>query len=166
MILVALGSNLNSQFGPPGPTLHAAIAALKNSEIGILAVSSFYETPAWPNPEDPTYVNAVCKISTKLAPAPLLSHLQTMELHFGRQRITTYSPRTLDLDIIDCDGLIQDGPPILPHPHVASRGFVLIPLRDVAPEWRHPVTGISVDDLIAALPPDARKARRLDNPQP
>jgi 2-amino-4-hydroxy-6-hydroxymethyldihydropteridine diphosphokinase len=163
MILVALGSNLNSQFGPPGPTLHAAIAALKDSGIGIRAVSSFYETPAWPNPEDPAYINAVCKISTKLPPALLLSRLQETELHFGRQRIATYSSRTLDLDIIDCNGLVQEGPPVLPHPRVELRGFVLIPLRDIAPDWRHPVTDRSVDELIAALPPEARIARRVDN---
>ena len=156
MILVALGSNLNSQFGPPGPTLHAALAALENNQTHVDAVSRFYETAAWPNPSEPIYTNAVCKLSTKLAPGALLAHLHSIERSFGRIRNTTYSPRTLDLDILDYDGFVQEGPPILPHPRMASRGFVLVPLRDVAAGWRHPVTGISLGDLIAALPPDER----------
>jgi 2-amino-4-hydroxy-6-hydroxymethyldihydropteridine diphosphokinase len=163
MILLALGSNLNSNVGPPLRTLHAAIAALRDAGIQVLATSRLYETPAWPNPEDPTYINAVSKVATKLAPDALLAHLHEIERRFGRIRNTTYSPRTLDLDIIDCDGRIETGPPTLPHPRVEQRGFVLIPLKDVAPDWRHPVSNRSVDELIAALPPDARIARYVDN---
>ncbi|HEY1630854.1 MAG TPA: 2-amino-4-hydroxy-6-hydroxymethyldihydropteridine diphosphokinase [Rhizomicrobium sp.] len=159
MILVALGSNLNSQFGPPGPTLHAALAALADSQIRIDSVSRFYETAAWPDPSEPIYTNAIAKLSTKLTPEALLSHLHSVERSFGRVRDTTYSSRTLDLDILDYDGRVQDGPPILPHPRMANRGFVLIPLRDVAPDWRHPVSGTSLDDLIAALPPDEQTAK-------
>lgn len=160
---VALGANMVSAVGPPRDTLHAAIAALEGDGIRVLSVSQFYETQAWPNPSDPPFINAVCKIGTLLTPGNLLLRLQQLERKFGRVRSTRNAPRTLDLDIIDCAGRVEEGPPILPHPRVAERGFVLIPLRDVAPTWRHPVSGRSVDELIAALPPEDRVARPLNS---
>ena len=166
MALIALGSNLVSASGQtPARILHAAIAALDRDSIHVQAVSSFYETAAWPNPSDPMFVNAICKIGMELTPVELLNRLHEIERQFGRERTTRNAPRTLDLDIIDCDGIVTQGPPVLPHPRLETRGFVLIPLRDVAPDWRHPVTGRSLEELIAALPPEARDVRRL-NPSP
>jgi 2-amino-4-hydroxy-6-hydroxymethyldihydropteridine diphosphokinase len=163
MVLIALGSNLVGESGlTPAEILHAAIAALNGDFIHVQAVSSFYETAAWPNPSDPMYVNAISKIGTELTPSELLARLQEIERRFGRKHSTRNAPRTLDLDIIDCDGIVSAGPPELPHPRLQDRGFVLIPLRDVAPHWRHPVTHRSVDELIAALPPEARAVRRLE----
>jgi len=120
------------------------------------ALSPLYETQAWPDPADPSFVNAVARVETKLAPAALLEALQNVETLFGRTRGVRNAPRSLDLDIIDLDGRVESGPPQLPHPRLASRGFVLIPLRDVAPHWRHPVSGLTIDALIAALPDEAR----------
>jgi 2-amino-4-hydroxy-6-hydroxymethyldihydropteridine diphosphokinase len=145
----------------PAQTLHAAIAEFGRAGIRVPAVSSFYETQAWPEPRDPAFVNAVASIETSLAPAVLLALLHRVERDFGRVRAQRNAPRTLDLDIVDYDGRIEGGPPTLPHPRIESRGFVLIPLRDVAPAWRHPVSGRSVAELIAALPDEARLARRL-----
>jgi 2-amino-4-hydroxy-6-hydroxymethyldihydropteridine diphosphokinase len=161
MILIALGANIPSRAGAPAQTLHAAIAEFGRAGIRTPAVSPFYETPAWPEPGDPLFVNAVASIQTTLAPAALLALLHRIERDFGRVRSVRNAPRTLDLDIIDYDGRIDGGPPTLPHPRIDSRGFVLIPLRDVAPAWRHPVSGRSVAELIAALPQEARAARRL-----
>jgi 2-amino-4-hydroxy-6-hydroxymethyldihydropteridine diphosphokinase len=162
MKVIAFGSNMPSIVGTPARTLHLAIAELGRRDIRVLAVSSLYETQAWPDPRDPLYVNAVCKIDTELSPKALLAQLHAIESAFGRVRDTRNAPRTLDIDIIDCDGRIEDGPPVLPHPRVESRAFVLIPLRDVAPDWQHPVSHRSVDELIAALPPEARAIRRIE----
>ncbi|HEX3672952.1 MAG TPA: 2-amino-4-hydroxy-6-hydroxymethyldihydropteridine diphosphokinase [Rhizomicrobium sp.] len=163
MVLIALGSNLVSASGQsPAEILHAAIAALDGDSVHVQAVSSFYETAAWPNPADPVFVNAICKIGMELTPVELLNRLHAIERQFGRERSTRNAPRTLDLDIIDCNGIVSEGPPALPHPRLETRGFVLIPLRDVAPDWRHPVTGRTLGELIAALPAEARAVRRLD----
>jgi 2-amino-4-hydroxy-6-hydroxymethyldihydropteridine diphosphokinase len=161
MILIALGANLSSRAGTPANTLAAAIAELAGSEIETAALSPFYLTPAWPDPNDPAYVNAVARIETKLAPQALLGVLQQTEQKFGRARGRPNAPRTLDLDMLDYDGLIQDGPPALPHPRMQDRGFVLVPLGDVAPTWRHPVSQKTVWELIAALPKSRQTLARL-----
>ena len=156
MILIALGANLPSRAGSPAATLRAALNQLSQNGAVPLAVSPFYETPAWPDPRDPEFVNAVARIDTQLPPAQLMELLHGVEAAFGRARNLRNAPRTLDLDILDYDGRAEQGPPILPHPRIAGRAFVLIPMRDVAPGWRDPVSGKSVDELIAALPAEAR----------
>jgi 2-amino-4-hydroxy-6-hydroxymethyldihydropteridine diphosphokinase len=161
MILIALGANLPSHAGPPAATLRAALSQLAQSGAVPLALSPFYETPAWPDPRDPKFVNAVARIETELAPEKLMELLQAVEAAFGRERAVLNAPRTLDLDILDYDGRVEEGPPILPHPRIAGRAFVLIPLADVAPDWRDPVSGKAVADLLAALPAEARDAIRL-----
>jgi 2-amino-4-hydroxy-6-hydroxymethyldihydropteridine diphosphokinase len=161
VIYLALGASIPSIAGSPQDTLHATIAMLQGDEICVLSVSRFYETPAWPNPADPPFINAVLKIRTELTPAQLLMHIHSVEAHFGRTRIARNAPRTLDIDIVDYNGRIEDGPPALPHPRAESRNFVLIPLRDVAPDWHHPLSGRSVDELIAALPEAERTLTAL-----
>jgi 2-amino-4-hydroxy-6-hydroxymethyldihydropteridine diphosphokinase len=160
MILIALGANIASQAGNPAQTLHAALDALAQKDVNIALVSQFYRTPAWPDPADPPFVNAVCRAVTALAPAALLERLHGIEACFGRIRTTPNAPRSLDLDLLDYDGLIQDGPPVLPHPRLGERAFVLVPLKDVAPGWRHPVTGRTVEALLAAIPAADRAAIR------
>jgi 2-amino-4-hydroxy-6-hydroxymethyldihydropteridine diphosphokinase len=153
MILIALGANLASPAGPPEETLKAALGRLAGHCITIVKPSGFYRSAAWPNPDDPAFVNAVAAVKTPLDPEALLAALHETEAAFGRQRSLPNAPRTLDLDLLDYDGLIQDGPPHLPHPRLAARAFVLVPLAEVAPEWRHPITGFSVSQLIQKLPP-------------
>jgi 2-amino-4-hydroxy-6-hydroxymethyldihydropteridine diphosphokinase len=160
MILVALGANLPSHAGAPARTLRAALDRLAHNGAAPLAVSSFYSTPAWPDPRDPQFVNAVASIGTELPPAKLMELLHATEAEFGRVRHVRNAPRTLDLDIVDYDGRVESGPPALPHPRLAGRAFVLLPLRDVAPGWRDPVSGQTVDQLIAALPESKRAAIR------
>jgi 2-amino-4-hydroxy-6-hydroxymethyldihydropteridine diphosphokinase len=161
MILIALGANLPSSVGKPAETLRAALEALGTHGVDVRAVSKFYATPAWPNPKDPPFVNAVAHVETTLSPTALLAALHDVETVFGRRRSERNAPRTLDLDLLDYEGRIEPGPPELPHPRMAERGFVLIPLGNIAPEWRHPVTGRSVQSLIAALSQEQRKAREL-----
>src|SRR5258705_3596227 len=133
MILIALGANLPSRAGGPADTLRAAIASLGARGITVESQSGFYLSPAWPDPTDPAFVNAVVRVKTALTPAELLRLMHEIEDSFGRERGARNAPRVLDLDLIDYDGRVEQGLPELPHPRAASRGFVLIPLRDVAP---------------------------------
>lgn len=120
-----------------------------------------YRSVAWPDASDPPFINAVAEVRGELPPAALLDLLQAIESEFGRERRTGNAPRTVDLDILDFDGRVQVGPPELPHPRMGARAFVLVPLRDVAPGWRHPVSHKTVDELIAALPPETPMPERL-----
>jgi 2-amino-4-hydroxy-6-hydroxymethyldihydropteridine diphosphokinase len=155
-VYVALGANLSSRVGLPEKTIAAALNALSESGIEIVATSKLYRTPAWPDPSDPSYVNAVSSIETALPPSDLLTLLHRIETSFGRVRSTRNAPRTLDLDLIDYRGRVEEGPPVLPHPRMADRAFVLIPLADIAPGWRHPVTGRTVGELLSSLPESDR----------
>jgi 2-amino-4-hydroxy-6-hydroxymethyldihydropteridine diphosphokinase len=152
MILIAFGSNLPSSAGSPFRTLKAALAALRANGIEPVKVSRFYKNPAWPNPDDPPFLNAVAQVETRLAPPALLERLHEVERSFGRTRGVLNAPRTLDLDILDYDGRIETGPPQLPHPRMTDRAFVLVPLAEIAPDWHHSVNGQSVGALLATLP--------------
>lgn len=163
MILVGLGANLDSVAGSPRVTLASALAAMAARRIRVLKVSRFYESPAWPNPADPAFTNAVARVQTPLGPASMLAVLHQIESEFGRIREVPNGPRTLDLDLLDYEGRIDVGPPEVPHPRLTERAFVLVPLADVAPDWRHPVTGQVIAQLIAAIPAaDRASVRALD----
>lgn len=153
MILIGLGANLSSPAGPPLATLRAALAALGRNGAEPVPVSRFYQTPAWPDPSDPPFVNAVAQVRTELSPAALLARLQEIERFFGRIEAARNAPRPLDLDILDYDSRVEAGPPELPHPRIEARAFVLVPLAEIAPQWRHPVSGRPIMELIAALSP-------------
>ncbi len=156
MILVALGANLPGPWGPPRQGLEAALGQFPTYGLQVEALSSFYRTPAVTPYAQPDFVNAVVRIATALDPSELLKQLHRIEAAFGRVRSQRWEERTLDLDLIDYNGLIQretaENSLILPHPRAAERAFVLGPLCDVAPEWRHPVLSASASDLLAALP--------------
>jgi len=151
VILIALGANLPSPAGPPTATLRAALARLEERGVKILSVSSFYETPAWPDPAQPAFVNAVAAVESTLQPVELLTLLHGVETDFGRLRSAPNAPRTLDIDLLDYDGKRMTDGVMLPHPRMAERSFVLVPLAQVAPNWRHPVTGEAVRDLLIRL---------------
>jgi len=166
MIVLALGANLPSSAGPPEATLKAALKVLEQSGVSLVALSRFYESPAWPDPAQPVFLNAVASVSSELGPSELLNLLHTVETSFGRARslaadgsgVIRNAPRTLDLDLIDYDGRAEDGPPALPHPRAVARAFVLLPLRDIAPFWRDPVSGRGLEELIGQLGPEGGKA--------
>ena len=151
MILIALGANLPFRGSFPAETLRAALATLSANGVKPVKVSSLYETPAWPDPSDPAFVNAVAAVETLLDPAALIGKLHEIESMFGRVRGKANAPRTLDLDLLDYNGRVQNGPPQLPHPRMAGRSFVLLPLQEVAPGWRHPASGLSVEQLVSSL---------------
>ena len=150
-ILIALGANIPSSAGPPEVTLKAALAALERRGIGLLALSRFHRTQAWPHPTDPVFINAVAEIETQLQPFALLGLLHEVETEFGRKRSAPNAPRSLDLDLLDYRGRVENDEVELPHPRMANRRFVLEPLAEIAPGWRHPVTGQTVEALLRAL---------------
>ncbi|HEX3652586.1 MAG TPA: 2-amino-4-hydroxy-6-hydroxymethyldihydropteridine diphosphokinase [Rhizomicrobium sp.] len=161
MILIALGSNLSSAAGTPAETVAAALAALRANEIEPVKVSRFYRSEAWPDRSDPPFVNAVAQLDTVLPPSTLLESLHAIERLFGRTRDRRNAPRTLDLDILDYEGRVEAGPPVLPHPRMAARAFVLLPLAEIAPDWRHPVSGGRITELIAQLPAEMKRPQPL-----
>ena len=150
-IFIALGANIPSAAGLPEVTLKAALAALEERGIQILKVSAFRQTEAWPDPSDPPFINAVAGIETDLQPIALLRLLHEVETALGRKRSVANAPRTLDLDLIDYRGRVETGAVNLPHPRMADRRFVLAPLAEVAPGWRHPAMGLTVEALLQAL---------------
>ncbi|MFO0292147.1 MAG: 2-amino-4-hydroxy-6-hydroxymethyldihydropteridine diphosphokinase [Rhodospirillales bacterium] len=158
MILAALGANLSGPAGHPADQIAAALEALDRRGIATLRRSRLWRSPAWPDPSDPPFVNAVAMLATELPPAALLAEFHAVEAMLGRRRGRANAPRCIDIDLLDHRGRIlpgRDGGVVLPHPRLAARAFVLLPLRDVAPDWRHPGTGQGLDLLIAALPPHA-----------
>ena len=149
MIYIGLGANLPSTAGPPETTLRRVLALLPQRGVVVEAVSPFYRSPAWPKASDPMFVNAVARVRTKLTPGELMRVLLQIETEFGRKRAVKWAPRTLDLDIVDYAGLVTDAAHLmLPHPQMHERNFVLRPLADIAPDWRHPITGERVGDLL------------------
>lgn len=151
MILVAVGSNLPSFAGSPLETCRAAVAVLAHHGVSVTATSRCYRSPADPPTDQPDFINGAVAIETSLKPAELLKLLHQIEREFGRVRGEPNAARTLDLDLIDYHGRIEVGPPVLPHPRVSLRAFVLKPLIDIAPSWRHPVNHSTPTELLKSL---------------
>ncbi len=155
MILLGIGANLPGPDGaPPIDACRAAVSALDALPgLFLRGLSRWYRTAPMPPSGQPDYVNAVAHLIGRVDPAGLLVSLQALETRAGRRRSVQNAARTLDLDIIAMGGLVREAPdPILPHPRAHLRRFVLMPLADVAPGWVHPVLGVTVEALIAALP--------------
>ena len=150
---VALGANLAGRHASPAEAVEAGIRAIDSPSLRVTARSRLYRSVAWPDPDDPEFVNAVVALETGLSPGELLTRLHEIEAAFGRVRREMNAPRPLDLDIIDYDGMVSASgeAPVLPHPRLAERAFVLQPLAEVAPDWRHPMTHMPIAELIAVL---------------
>jgi 2-amino-4-hydroxy-6-hydroxymethyldihydropteridine diphosphokinase len=158
MILIGLGGNLpNSGYGSPRRTLHAALAALAREGIGVAARSAWYRSEPVPPSDQPWYINAVALLATERDPLALLAAMQQVERDFGRVRGAPNAARTVDLDLLDHDGrLIESETLVLPHPRLHRRRFVLLPLAELVPDWRHPRLGLTAAELLAGLPADQR----------
>jgi 2-amino-4-hydroxy-6-hydroxymethyldihydropteridine diphosphokinase len=179
--LVALGANLPFDGSPPAETLARAVATLAEEGVTLLGLSRFFATPCFPAGAGPDYVNAAALLQTGDADdlASILGRLHAVEARFGRKRAQRWGMRTLDIDLLAVGDSVQpdaetqdrwrEMPPdaqiattpdrlILPHPRIQDRAFVLVPLADIAPDWVHPRTGLSVRQMLAALPAEDRDA--------
>lgn len=175
--LIALGANAPSRAGCPARTIRAALGHLDEGPGRVTAVSRLYRTPAFPPGSGPDFVNGAAAFRMKGEAGAILARLHEIEARFGRARTVRWGQRTLDLDLIAIGGAVlpdpetyrywrdldpaaqRDSTPeqlILPHPRMQDRAFVLVPLAEIMggilPEWRHPVSGRSVRDMLEALP--------------
>lgn len=163
LILIGIGSNLGAAGGTtPRETCEAALHALGRAGLQVLRRSRWFETAPVPVSDQPWFVNGVAELSTELTPDALLDVLHRVEADFGRVRRVMNEARVLDLDLLDYDGAVRDAAPVLPHPRLHQRAFVLLPLKDLAPGWRHPRSGKGIDELIKQLDP-AQEIRPLGN---
>jgi 2-amino-4-hydroxy-6-hydroxymethyldihydropteridine diphosphokinase len=180
-LLVAFGANLPFDDRMPSETLWKATEELSREGLSLLGLSRFYATPCFPAGAGPDYVNAAAVIQARGDDdlASILGRLHAVEARFGRKRAQRWGMRTLDIDLLamadsvlpdaetqdrwrllPADAQIRTTPDqlILPHPRLQDRAFVLVPLADVAPDWVHPRTGLTVRQMLAALPQADRDA--------
>ncbi|MDB5658830.1 MAG: folK [Cypionkella sp.] len=173
--LIALGANLDFGKMSPMETIRAALAELVRRGVQITCASKLYQTPCFPAGAGPDYINAAAAITLRhdTSPAEILACLHDVEAEFGRERLQRWGMRTLDIDLLalgesvlpdrnthmhwqslspDDQRRLAPDQLILPHPRLAERAFVLVPLNDVAPGWQHPITGLTVAQMLAALP--------------
>jgi 2-amino-4-hydroxy-6-hydroxymethyldihydropteridine diphosphokinase len=157
MIIIALGSNMPGPWGSPQQAVERALALLDSGPSRLLAASHLIITEPFGRKNQPPFVNAAAAIDTHLSPDALMRRLHMIERQAGRQRRLRWGPRTLDLDLIDYHGLVRRKrtqsirPLVLPHPGLHERLFVLEPLHEVAPRWRHPLTKESAAFTIRKL---------------
>lgn len=178
LALIALGANLPAPDSTPVQTLEKALAYLaREPGIEVVSVSRWFQNPAFPPGSGPDFVNGTAALKTSLAPHALLSALHDAEDRMGRKRDDRWGPRICDLDLLAMEDIVlpdertvrrwMDLPPeraatetpdrlLLPHSRMHERAFVLIPLAEIAPDWRHPLTGATVSEMLAALDEDAR----------
>ncbi|KAF0114759.1 MAG: 2-amino-4-hydroxy-6-hydroxymethyldihydropteridine diphosphokinase [Rhodospirillaceae bacterium] len=152
MILIGIGANLRSPAGSPLATCRATVSLIESSGIRIVRRSRWIESSPVPPSAQPWFINGVARVETSLGPEDLLAFLHVVEAAFGRVRTIPNAPRTLDLDLLAYRHVIRTTDPILPHPRLHERAFVVLPLVDIAPDWSHPTSGQTPHQLAAALP--------------
>ncbi|HWK48127.1 MAG TPA: 2-amino-4-hydroxy-6-hydroxymethyldihydropteridine diphosphokinase [Stellaceae bacterium] len=156
LILIGLGGNLPSaRYGEPRHTLEATIKLLVQAGLGLRARSRWYVTAPVPISDQPWYLNGVVSVTTDRDPAALLTLLHDIEASIGRVRGIRNAPRAIDLDLLAYGDRVAPAPawPILPHPRLHERAFVLRPLADIAPMWRHPQNGLGIEDMLRTVDP-------------
>jgi 2-amino-4-hydroxy-6-hydroxymethyldihydropteridine diphosphokinase len=140
---LSLGTNL----GDRAANLKQALASL-TPQMRVRKKSDVYETPPWGYTEQEPFLNQAVELTTYLEPEPLLKHLKRLEVALGREATFRYGPRLIDMDILFYDDLVFESPLLtIPHQHLHERGFVLLPMMDIAPDHVHPVLGKSIREL-------------------
>jgi len=159
-VVVALGSNLAGEFASSEALLEAALARFPQAGLPVLARSGWWSSAAWPDPMGPEYRNGVALVEADGGPQAVLEALFSIETLFARARRARNAARTLDLDLIAYGRQVIDAPRLtLPHPRAHKRLFVMGPLAEIAPGWRHPVLGTTAAELArtASVGRDARR---------
>ena len=156
MIFLGLGSNLPSKYGDKFANINLAISFLETYGIKVIKKSSFYKTPSYPDRKNPKFINVVILVETNLPPVDLMSVLVFIEEKLERKRFKKNDPRTCDIDIIDYNNQIfnlkfNNLDFTLPHKELTSRNFVLFPLQEISPMWKHPKSKETIDNLIQKL---------------
>ena len=166
-IFLGLGANLAGRAGAPASALRQCIAMLEYNGIGLRRASSLYVTTPVGGGRQPHYLNAVIEVTCSMPPARLLRVAKRTERDAGRRRNRTNGPRPLDIDILDFGGQVIGAPSVrrphlvLPHPVLAHRRFVLIPLLEIAPAWHHPRLRRAGTSLLAGLSPASGAVQRI-----
>ena len=146
-VFIGSGSNLGDRL-----TALDTAAKLLAPDVRVLKASKVYETPPWGYEDQPAFLNQVLQVETELDPPALLKHLKRIERKMGRKSTFLYGPRAIDLDILFYDGLIYSTDSLqIPHPLAPERAFVLVPMREIAPEFIHPVLGKTMTELARAV---------------
>ena len=152
MIFLNIGSNLPLEEKGRETNILKAINHLKNLNLNLIKISSFYETPSYPNSSDPKFINLCVKFESNLKAIELLNELRKIEKKLGRTRIEKNEPRTCDIDIIDFNGeIIKNDELVAPHPRLHLRNFVIYPLKEIEPNWSHPIFNKNIYSLFQEL---------------
>lgn len=148
-MVVALGCSLPGSYPSREALLEAAVQALAAEGLMVAERSAWWTSAAWPDPTAPAYLNGVVLVETGASAQEVLAALHRVETRFGRVRAEANAPRTLDLDLIAHGRAVLDGAVVVPHPRAHERLFVMGPLAQIAPDWRHPVSGRTAPELAA-----------------
>tara|TARA_Y200000002_G_C22423273_1_gene554783 strand:+ start:152 stop:661 length:510 start_codon:yes stop_codon:yes gene_type:complete len=152
MIYLNIGSNLPYSDGSRKTNIIKGIEGLKKLKLSLIKISSFYETPSYPNHLDPKFINICVKLESKLKAFDLLNEIKKIEEKLGRIRSKKNEPRTCDIDIIDFNGeIIKSNELMTPHPRLHLRNFVIYPLKEIEPNWLHPIFNKKIDSFLKDL---------------
>jgi 2-amino-4-hydroxy-6-hydroxymethyldihydropteridine diphosphokinase len=148
-VVIALGCSLPGSYPSREALLEAAVEALAPEGLAVADRSGWWTSAAWPDPTAPAYLNGVVLVDTTLPAEEVLEALHRIEARFGRVRAEANAPRTLDLDLIAHGRTVLEGAVVVPHPRAHERLFVMGPLAQIAPDWRHPVMERTAAELAA-----------------
>ena len=152
MIYLNIGANLPSKEGSRENNIVKAISLLKKLNLNLIEISSFYQTPSYPDNSDPKFINLCVKLESNLKASELLIEINKIERKLGRTRIKKNEPRTCDIDIIDFNGkIIKNDELIVPHPRLHLRNFVIYPLKEIEPNWLHPIFNKNIEIFFQEL---------------